>query len=117
MDQRPDPVEIIARVSERDGRQRAPDVWVHKATRAGWTVVVESTSADEPGPSCGIVDIEGLRYRILHDKRVRQRVATVPPAHHPIEAVAKLTTGEPVDGLTWAWQFVHAAWAEPLTTR
>jgi hypothetical protein len=110
-------VEIIARVSERDGRQRALDVWVHKATRAGLTVVVESTSAAEPGPLCGIVDIEGLRYRILHDKRVRQRVAIVPAGQHPIEAVAKLTTGEPVEGLTWTWHFVHAAWAEPLTTR
>ncbi len=82
-----DPVEIIAKVSEDNGRQRAFEVWQHKATKAGWPVTVESTSVD--GPECGVVEIEGLRYTIRHDRRVRQRIA-----------------GE--------WQFTHAAWAEPV---
>jgi hypothetical protein len=36
VDERTDPVEILARVSEDDDRERAFGVWVHKATKAGW---------------------------------------------------------------------------------
>src|SRR5258706_11754843 len=84
-----DPVEIIARVSDDNGKQRAFEVWRHKATKAGWPVTVESTSLDRPGSECGVVQIEGLRYRIHHAKRVRQRVAVVPTEHHPIAAAVK----------------------------
>jgi hypothetical protein len=35
VDERTDPVEIIARVDERDDRERAFGVWVHEATKAG----------------------------------------------------------------------------------
>ncbi|MEU4715043.1 hypothetical protein AB0F73_15475 [Micromonospora purpureochromogenes] len=41
MDTRTDPVEILARVSEQDGRQRAFEVWVHKAH---WRLQVVSTA-------------------------------------------------------------------------
>jgi hypothetical protein len=87
---RVDPVEIMAKVSEDNGKQRAFEVWRHKAEKAGWPVTVESATLDQPGPECGIVEIEGLRYTIRHEPRVRHRVA-----------------GE--------WQFTHAAWAEPIT--
>ncbi|MBC6469293.1 hypothetical protein [Actinomadura alba] len=113
MDTRTDPVEIIARVGERDGRQRAFDVWVHKAMKAGWAVAVESTSLDRPGTECGVVEIEGLRYRIHHGKRVRGTVAIVPAGQHLIAATVKLTMGES-DGVSFTSEFVHAAWVEPL---
>jgi hypothetical protein len=99
-----DPVEIIARVSEDNGKQRAFEVWIHKATKAGWPVTVESASLDRPGSECGVVQIEGLRYRIHHAKRIRQRVA----------ATVKQSAGETVDGTTWTWTLTHAAWAEPV---
>ena len=113
MEMRTDPIEIIARVAERDGRRRAFDVWVHKAKKAGWSVSVESVTDEGPGAECGAVDIEGLRYRILHDKRVRQPVAIVPPGQHLIAAAVELTTGRS-EGVVWTWEFTHAAWAEPI---
>ncbi|WP_236647289.1 MULTISPECIES: hypothetical protein [Micromonospora] len=63
MDNRTDPIEIIARVSEQDGKQRAFEVWLYKANKEGWSVAVESTSVEAPGDECGVVDIEGLRSR------------------------------------------------------
>jgi hypothetical protein len=113
IEMRTDPVEIIARVDEHDGRQRAFDVWVHKAKKAGWSVSVESVAGDRPGTECGVVDIEGLRYRIHHGKRVRQPVAIVPPGRHLIAAAVRLTTGRSED-VVWTWEFTHAAWAEPI---
>ncbi|WP_446210788.1 hypothetical protein [Micromonospora sp. IBSANI012] len=114
MDTRTDPVEILDRVSEQDGRQRAFEVWVHKAIKAGWAVTVESTS-DRPGPECGVVEIEGLRYRVLHAERVRQRVAIVPAGEHLIAASVRLSRGD-AEGISWAWEFGHAAWAEPIVS-
>jgi hypothetical protein len=113
MDNRTDPVEIIARVSERDGKQRAFDVWCHKASKAGWSVTVESTSANQPGDECGVVDIEGLRYRVRHAKRVRQRVGIVPAGQHVVAAAVAVSMGDS-DGIAWTWEFKHAAWAEPV---
>ncbi|MFG3690772.1 hypothetical protein [Micromonospora sp. NPDC047740] len=113
MDNRTDPVEIIARVDERDGKQRAFEVWLYKAHKEGWSVTVESTSLDQPGEECGVVDIECLKYRIRHAKRVRGRVAIVPPGQHLIAATVKLTMGES-DGVSWTSEFMHAAWAEPI---
>lgn len=113
MDNRTDPIEIIARVPEQHGKQRAFDVWCHKASKEGWSVGVESNYADEPGDECGVVDIEGLRYRIHHAKRVRQRVGIVPDGQHLIAAAVKLSTGES-NGIVWTSEFTHAAWAEPI---
>jgi hypothetical protein len=76
-------------------------------------VTVESTSLDRPGTECGVVEVEGPRYRVHHSKRVRQRAAIVPAGQHLIAAAVKLSMGEP-DGATWTWEFVHAAWAEPV---
>lgn len=113
MDIRIDPTEIIARVSERDGKQRALEVWLYKATKEGWSVTVESTSVDESGDQCAVVHIEGLTYRIRHAKRVRQHVTIVPAGQHLISAAVNLSMGES-DGLTQTWEFDHAAWAEPI---
>jgi hypothetical protein len=113
VDERADPVEIIARVDERDGRERAFGVWVHKATKAGWAVTVVATSFDRPGTECGIVDIEGLSYRVHHGHRVRKRVGIVAPGRHLIAAAVDLATGDE-DGVTWTWELSHAAWAEPV---
>jgi hypothetical protein len=113
VDERTDPVEIIARVDEPDGRERAFGVWIHKATKAGWTVTVVSTSFDRLGTECGVVDVDGLPYRIHHGRRVRQRVGIVAPGRHLIAAAVDLATGEQ-DGITWTWDFSHAAWAEPI---
>jgi len=114
MDTRTDPVQILARVSEEHGRQRAFDVWVDKATKAGWAVTVESTCADQPGTAlCGVVEIEGLRYRVFHAKRVRVEVAVVPRGKHLIAAALDMLQGQAA-GVTWISEFRHAAWAEPI---
>jgi hypothetical protein len=113
MENRTDPIEIIAQVSARDGKQRALEVWLYKANKEGWPVTVESSSVDEAGVECAVVEIESLRYQILHAKRVRGRVAIVPQGQHLIAAAVGLTNGGS-DGITWAWEFAHAAWAEPI---
>ncbi|MFI5925031.1 hypothetical protein ACIA3K_03510 [Micromonospora sp. NPDC051543] len=94
MENRTDPIEIIAQVSARDGKQRALEVWLYKADKEGWPVTVESSSVDETGDECAVVEIESLRYQILHAKRVRRRVAIVPRGQHLIAAGA----GAPTQG-------------------
>ncbi|MGR6322002.1 hypothetical protein Q2K19_15655 [Micromonospora soli] len=113
MDNRTDPIEIIARVAERDGKQRAFEVWRYKAEKQGWSVTVQSSSVDEPGDECGVVDVEGLPYRIRHAPRVRQRVEIVPAGRHLIAAAVEWSLGRSED-LAWYWRFDHAAWAEPV---
>lgn len=113
MDNRTDPVEIIARVSEKDGKHRAFEVWLYKAAKAGWSVTVEATTVDEPGDQCGTIDVEGLRYRIRHAKRVRKRVGYVQPGRHLTGAALDVATGES-DDVFWTWEFGHAAWADPI---
>ncbi|WP_244295774.1 hypothetical protein [Micromonospora orduensis] len=104
---------IIAGVSERDGKQRAFEVWLYKATKEGWSVTVESTSVDQPGDQCGVVHIEGLTYRIRHARRVRRHVTIVPAGQHLVSAAVNLSLGES-HGITQTWEFGHAAWAEPI---
>lgn len=111
MDDRTDPIEIIARVS--DGKQRALEVWLYKAGKEGWSVTVESTSTDRPGDQCAVVDIEGLRYQICYGKRVRRRMGVLPAGQHVIEAAVKVSMGEST-GVTWTTTFALAAWAEPI---
>ncbi|ADL48203.1 hypothetical protein Micau_4693 [Micromonospora aurantiaca ATCC 27029] len=113
MDNRTDPIEIIARVSENQGMQRALEVWLYKTHQEGWPVTVESSSVDQPRNDCGVVAVEGLEYRIRHTKRVRRRVAIVPAGQHLIAAAVDSATGRS-DGITWTWEFDHAAWAEPM---
>ncbi|MEU8070655.1 MULTISPECIES: hypothetical protein [unclassified Micromonospora] len=113
MDDRIDPIEIIARVSEQQGKHRAFEVWLYRADKEGWSVTVESTSLDQPGDECGVVNVEGLRYRIRHTKRVRREVIIVPPGRHLITAPLNPARAE-ADGLRQTWQFHHAAWAEPI---
>ena len=76
-------------------------------------MTVDSSSVDQPGNECGVVAIEGLKYRIRHTKRVRRRVAIVPAGQHLTAAAVDSATGRS-DGITWTWEFDHAAWAEPM---
>ncbi|MBW6433965.1 hypothetical protein KZ829_09475 [Actinoplanes hulinensis] len=115
MEKRTDPVEILARVGERDGRARAFEVWCYRAQKAGWQVVVESTAFEDDGDECGIVHVEGLRYRIRHSPRVRRQVYYVDSGQHLISVAVAMTAGGEVEGrVTPAVEFDHAAWAEPI---
>ncbi|MET9430899.1 hypothetical protein [Streptomyces sp. NPDC003036] len=91
-----DPVEIVVRVGDTDpdtgGNEEAYQEWVYRAREAGWDVT-ESTGFREPrdgGTECGLVDVEGLAYRVHYGLRVR----------------VDLGEGAPVLG--------YAAWAEPV---
>ncbi|WP_159425052.1 hypothetical protein [Streptomyces sp. TLI_053] len=100
--QRIDPVEIIARVGgvrpDVGGSERAFDVWVHLARKAGWDVIDDpGYSAADKGTACGIVSLEGLKYRIHYGLHVRQDMADDSTGH-----------------LTWRPVLAHAAWAEPI---
>ncbi|WP_053644881.1 hypothetical protein [Streptomyces sp. XY431] len=98
MDERIDPVQIVARVGNFASRERAVEVWVHLASKAGWQVATISAVPEGPdGGDCGIVEVEGLRYRIRLAPRVRTDLA------------------DDQDGtLTWRPVLSHAAWAEPV---
>ncbi|MFD8418490.1 hypothetical protein [Streptomyces sp. NPDC059466] len=75
IDERPDPVQIIARVGTSfspEQPERAIQVWMHLAAKAGWDVSrLDEVSVDLDSGECGIVDIEGLRYLVRRGRRVR----------------------------------------------
>ncbi|MGV9702016.1 hypothetical protein [Streptomyces sp. NPDC003483] len=75
VDERPDPVQIIARVGtgfSPEQPERAIQVWMHLAAKAGWDVSrVDEVSVDLDSGECGIVDVEGLRYLVRRGRRVR----------------------------------------------
>jgi hypothetical protein len=79
-------VEIIARVSEDDGRQRAFGVWVHMTTKAGWAVAMAFTSgrrciAASSRRSAGsyIADWQGFFEGAASDPSQRTRAAREAP--------------------------------------
>ncbi|MFG1603544.1 hypothetical protein [Actinoplanes sp. NPDC049265] len=113
--ERPDPVNIQAAVSGSDGKERALEVWLWRAERAGWAVTVQSRAVSEPGDVCAVVLVEGLRYRIRHSPRLRRRMGyvEVPAGEHFAATVARMTMGEPAP-VEYVWEFQHAAWAEPV---
>ncbi|MFQ6328374.1 hypothetical protein ACLMAL_19820 [Nocardia sp. CWNU-33] len=88
-------------------------MWIWKARKAGWLVSVESSSADEPGDECGVVDVEGLKYRINFSPRVRRRVFHSAPGQHAIATAIEIATGESAPA-AWGWEFAPAVWAEPI---
>jgi hypothetical protein len=101
VDVRPDPVQIVAKVGSSftpADPERAFEVWVYLASKAGWQVSpVEGVSVDLGAGECGVVDIEGLRYLVRQSRRVRRTLvddASGRPAQRPV--------------------FGFAAWAEPL---
>ncbi|QGZ51664.1 hypothetical protein GPZ77_27720 [Streptomyces sp. QHH-9511] len=96
MEDRTDPVEIIARVGGTDP-QRALEVWAHLAIRAGWNVTPVADAGPPSAPTeCGVVEVEGLRYRVHVGPRVRHLLMEV------------------VDGqMTQRAILNAAAWAEP----
>ncbi|WP_327068111.1 hypothetical protein [Kitasatospora sp. NBC_01302] len=101
MDERPDPVQIIARVgtSFRAAEpERAIEVWVHLAGQAGWQVNrIDGAAVDLDAGECGVVEVEGLRYLVRQDRRVRRTLFD--------DSGGRLTQ-RPV--------FSFAAWAEPV---
>jgi hypothetical protein len=103
MDERIDPVEIVARVGgvlPFTDRDRALGVWIHLATKAGWQVISVSGPDQADGSGvCGVVDVDGIQYLILLGPRVRRPL---------VEVVEGRMTQRPVLGF--------AAWAEPVLT-
>ncbi|MGW7613076.1 hypothetical protein ACWGKW_38700 [Streptomyces sp. NPDC054766] len=98
LDSRTDPAQIIAKVGNFENRERAIEVWMYLATKAGWQVLlVSSTPEGSDDGDCGTVEVEGLCYRIRLTPRVRTELADD-------------TGGK----LTWRTVFTHAAWAEPV---
>ena len=104
VDERPDPVQIVAKVgsSFRAAHpERAFEVWVYLASKAGWQVSpVEGVFLDLGAGECGVVDIEGLRYLVRQSRRVRRTLVdddTGGPAERPV--------------------FGFAAWAEPVLSQ
>ncbi len=101
MDERPDPIQIIAKVGSSwaaEEPERAIQVWMHLAGKASWEVSrVEVASVDHDAGECGIVDVEGLRYLVRQSRRVRRTLVD--------DAGGKLTK-RPVFGF--------AAWVEPV---
>ncbi|MEU1410129.1 hypothetical protein [Streptomyces sp. NPDC005731] len=104
VDVRPDPVQIVAKVGSSfraADPERAFEVWVYLASKAGWHVSpVEDVSVDRGAGECGVVDIEGLRYLVRQSLRVRRTLVddvTGGPAERPA--------------------FGFAAWAEPVLSQ
>jgi hypothetical protein len=85
-----DPVEILARVGgfKPEDPERAYQVWVDKARKAGWTVLEEpGYQAGGHGTLCGLVAIEGLAYRVHYGLRVRSTMTELlnPGSAHLIQ--------------------------------
>ncbi|MFK0287876.1 hypothetical protein ACIQVL_46455 [Streptomyces sp. NPDC090499] len=98
LDDRTDPAQIIAKVGDFADRERAIEVWMYLASQAGWQVDLSPAKPENPDDGdCGIVEVEGLRYRIRLTPRTRTKLADD-------------TGGK----LTWRTVFSHAAWAEPV---
>ncbi len=98
---RVDPVQILARVGGATRRDRDVDrafeVWVHLARKAGWDVVESSEDRDPDDPTdLGSVLIEGIKYRIRYAPRVRRLLADDSTGH-----------------LTYRDILGYASWAEP----
>ncbi|MEY9969049.1 hypothetical protein ABIA33_007136 [Streptacidiphilus sp. MAP12-16] len=101
MDERTDPIQIIARVGTSwaaDEPERAIQVWMHLAGKAGWEVSrVEDAPVDVGAGECGIVDVEGLPYLVRQSRRVRRTLFD--------DSGGKLTKRS---------IFGFAAWVEPV---
>jgi hypothetical protein len=100
-EERKDPVAILAHVSgpgpQGGDPERAYQVWVHFARKAGWNVTeTPGFQGLRGGTECGRVEIEGLEYRVHYGLRVR------------------LTLVDDSDGRVSHRPILdHAAWAEP----
>ncbi|MEV5752123.1 hypothetical protein AB0L00_30260 [Actinoallomurus sp. NPDC052308] len=96
-DDRLDPVQIIARVGgvipEFSDRERALEVWIHLARKAGWDIAEVPFESEEIGEDVlGLILIEGIQYRIRYGLRVRRMF---------------------VDDIKRTTALAYAAWAEP----
>ncbi|MEV6683552.1 hypothetical protein AB0N09_42945 [Streptomyces erythrochromogenes] len=98
IDDRGDPAQIIARVGDFADSERALEVWMYLATKAGWTVsLIPDVVLDADAGDCGVVEVEGLRHRIRLTPQVRTTL---------VDGAGGRMSQRPV--------FRHAAWADPL---
>lgn len=113
MEERPDPVQIIARPDEwiAEDRTQALGLWTHLARKAGWQVEPVDEPVDWPAGECGLVDIEGLRYMVRVGLRSRGRAIAAPDEHVGAFAAALVTRGGPV---TTFPVLQPTLWAEPV---
>lgn len=113
MEERLDPVQIIARPHQMIARdqQQAFGVWLHYARKAGWQVEPVADQVDWPAGECGLVDIEGLRYLVRVGQRGRERVIVAPDEH-----VGAFVAGLAMNGgtVTTYAAFALTLWAEPV---
>ncbi|MDX3314187.1 hypothetical protein P1S61_35025 [Streptomyces sp. ME08-AFT2] len=98
IDNRIDPVGIIARVGDFTSQEQALKDWVRLAKKAQWQVeLVDEFPLDAEAGDCGAVEVEGLRYLIHLTPHVRMLL---------VDDTDGKVTKRPV--------FSHAAWAEPI---
>jgi hypothetical protein len=113
MDERLDPVQIIARPSRMiaQDQTQAFGVWMHAARKAGWQVDVADESVEWSAGECGVVEVEGLRYLVRVGLRGRGRAVTVPDGHVGSH-VAQMAAGR--GSFVSEAVFVLTVWAEPV---
>ncbi|MEY9860054.1 putative cupin superfamily protein [Catenulispora sp. GAS73] len=113
MDERPDPIQIVARPSSAiaQDQKQAFGIWIPLAGKADWQVDALDEAVAWSAGECGVVDVEGLRYLIRAGLRSRSKAVIVPGDHVGVH-VSDLVTGrrsfpaKPV--------FASTVWAEPL---
>jgi len=113
MDERPDPIQIIARPDRSIAKvqQQAFGVWIHLARKAGWQVDALDDEVEWSVGECGVVDVEGLRYLIRVGLRSRSRAIVVPDEHVGTH-IADMVLGRrsfPSEAV-----FALTVWAEPV---
>ena len=113
MDERLDPVQIIARPIRGMEQDRAQvlGLWMHCARKAGWQVEPVDAPVDSASGECGVVDVEGLRYLIRVGLRGRGRAVTAPDAHVGAFVANAVLEGR---GLVSYPVFSLTVWAEPV---
>jgi hypothetical protein len=112
MEHRPDPIQIITRpsVSVAEDRVQAVGAWVHAARRAGWQVEPLDEPVDRDAGECGLVEVEGLRYRLRTGLRGRTRAVLLPAGHTGAAAVPASDGGVPASRPV----LQLTTWAEPV---
>ncbi len=113
MDERLDPVQIIARPIRGMERDRAQvlGLWMHCARKAGWQVEPLDAPVDSAGGECGVVDVEGLCYLIRVGLRGRGRAVAAPEGHVGAFVANAVLEGR---GLVSYPVFSLTVWAEPV---
>lgn len=107
LDDRADPAQIIARVGNFADRERALEVWMYLATKAGWTVTAAPDAVlDADAGDCGVIEMEGLRYRVRLTPRVRTTL--VDDAGGRMSLITASADRLVLDGLRRRWRGIRA---------